>query len=173
MTYSIPAYSQHLDIKDKKWRRRSCGVVAFKMVLDFWEKQTSPTFPELLKNGQKMKAYIRGVGWSHAGIAKLAKKYGFAGKNFDWFLKKSEWAFKKTRIFLKTGPVIVSIHKDLNPKKSGHLVVVTRITASRVYYLDPDAYARDNIRRVASKKRFLAGWKRRMIIVRPRGLHRK
>lgn len=173
MTRSIPFYSQHLDIKDKKWRHRSCGIVALKTALDFWGGETSPTFPELLKNGRRMKAYIRGVGWNHAGIARLARKYGFGGKNFDWFPKKPKWAFEKTRTFLKTGPVIASIHKNLDPAQSGHLVVITRITANRVYYLDPDAYAHDKIRRIASKKRFLAGWKRRIIIIRPRELHRK
>lgn len=168
MRFNVPAYSQYLDVKNRAWKRRSCGIVALKMVLDFLESKraTARTFPRLIKKGARMHAYIRNVGWSHAGLARIAMRYGLESKNYDWFRESSRSAFKKMIRFLKQGPVIASIYRNLNPNTHGHLVVVTGFQKNIVYYHDPDSKARNAIPRKVSLKKFLKGWKRRIIVVR-------
>lgn len=168
MRFNVPAYSQYLDVKNRAWKRRSCGIVALKMVLDFFEpKRTGTrTLSRLIRARTRAHAYIPNVGWSHAGLARIAMRYGLKGKNYDWFRESSRSAFKKMIRFLKRGPVIASIYRNLNPNMHGHLVVITGFQKNIVYYHDPDSKARNAIPRKVPLKKFLRGWKRRIIVVR-------
>lgn len=169
MRFNIPAYSQHWDVKSRAWKRRACGIVALKMVMDHYEPQraASRSFTRLIKKGTRMRAYIRNVGWSHRGLARIAVSYGFQGRNYDWWSETAARAFIHLRKHLRSGPVLASIYKNLKPNAHGHLVVLTGFQRSTVYYHDPDSYTRRRIPRETSLKTFLKGWKRRIVVVRP------
>ncbi len=172
--YAVPAYSQHVDVKNRFWQPRSCGVVALKMILDFWHREEGavrrapPTTPALIRLTHNRGAYIRNVGWSHRGLAMVAKRFGLAGRNCDWAKFPPLRAFPKLKRELRRGPVLASIYRGLRPNHHGHLVVVTGIRKGVVHYLDPDSKTRAGIARRASVKKFLNGWKRRIIVIYPK-----
>ena len=174
MHFNVPAYSQYLDVKNRAWKRRSCGIVALKMVMDHYEPRRAAvrSLPRLTKRGVQMHAYVKNVGWSHRGLAQVAAHYGFRGRNYDWRNETAARAFARLHKHLKSGPVLASIYKNLKSNAHGHLVVVTGFRNGAVHYHDPASHTRRSIARRASLARFLKGWKRRIIVVRPR-LRRK
>lgn len=174
MQFNVPSYSQYLDVKNRAWRRRSCGIVALKMMMDYYEprRAAARSLPRLIAKGVRMKAYIKNVGWSHRDLARIAAGYGFRSKNYDWFKESPRKAFHKLRRHLVQGPLMASIFQNLKPNAHGHLVVVTGLARGIVFYHDPDSHTRRRIPRHASAAKFLKGWKRRIIVVRPR-LQRK
>ena len=165
--FNVPAYSQFLDVKNRHWRNKSCGVVALKSVLEYW-KNGDIDVDALTKRGKKLKAYLEDIGWKHAGLALLARQHGLRAKNFDWAKFPSHAAWKKLGAELKNGPVIASIYKNLKPKTSGHLVVITGIKKGLIYYNDPGSKTKRDVEKRASKARFLRGWKKRIIVVLPK-----
>ncbi len=161
--FEVQKYSQFLDIKSRKWREKSCGIIALKSVLEYWGEFVRAY--KLIREGLKIKAYIPGIGWKHAGLASLATRHGFKAKNFDWFKKNDVFAWKNLTKKLKGGPIIVSIYKNLKPGTSGHLVVVTSIKNGFVHYNDPASRARRGVLKKASEKKFRRGWKKRIIVI--------
>jgi ABC-type bacteriocin/lantibiotic exporter with double-glycine peptidase domain len=172
MIHQVPAYSQFLDVKEKNWRRRSCGIVSLKMVMAYWQAETA-SIAALIRTGRRLKAYTEKSGWTHKGLVRIAKKYGFDGQNFDWAEESSEKAFREMKRWLKLGPVIASVRRDLVPEGTGHLIVVTGIDGRRVFYNDPDSKTRKHLVRKIAIKRFVGGWKKRIIVIKPDGLRKK
>lgn len=170
MRFDVPGYSQHLDVKNLRWKRRSCGIVALKMAMDFHspEKENVLALSQLVREGFEARAYIKNVGWSHRELAKLATRHGLNGTNYDWFHETPPSAFKKLLRFLQRTPVIASIYRNLKPNSHGHLVIVTGFDNGVVFYNDPDSRTRKGIARKAPLRKFLNGWKRRIIVIHPR-----
>ncbi|MBM4389206.1 MAG: C39 family peptidase [Deltaproteobacteria bacterium] len=169
MRYEIPAYSQYLDVKNRAWKRRSCGIVALKMAMDYYEPRRAAirSIPRLIKKGMRMHAYVRNVGWSHRGLAHIAETYSFRGKNYDWWKETPRRALTKLNRYLGNGPVLASVYRDLRPNAHGHLVVIAGLEKGTIYYYNPDSRTKSRIARHASLKKFLRGWKRRIIVIRP------
>ncbi len=161
--HKVPAYSQLLDVPDKEWQLRACGIVSLKMAMDSLSPELSPPITELIRNGLVLDAFIPGVGWKHAGLKNIAEQLGFAAETYDWFKEEPSAAWGMLLPLLEKAPVIASIHKDLIPGTSGHLVVLTGRDETSVFYNDPLAADRAGIPRSASHGQFLAGWKRRAI----------
>lgn len=170
-SHQVPLYSQLLDVKDTNWKKRSCGIIALKMVMDFWSKETHKEYPaadELIKKYHR-KAYISNVGWSHNGLVQIAKSLGLKGENLDLARHREKDAIDLLEARLQDGPVIASIHKNLNPRLPGHLVTVTKIANKEIFYNDPISKTRSEIKKIASVEKFSNGWKKRIIIMRPKG----
>ena len=171
MIFKVPPNSQLADIKNAYWKKRSCGVVALKMVLAYERKSSDviiPSLQALLEKGISIRAFTTKNGWSHCGLTKLARVYGFRGKNFDWFKKSDVYAFKKMLFYLAKGPLIISIHKNFNSHDVGHLIVLTGFENSKIFYNDPYSKIRSNVPKIISVRKFLKGWKRRIIVVYPK-----
>jgi len=168
MITGIAGLSQHIDVKSKYWKSRSCGIVSLKMAMDYCGlPKKNVNLSELIKKGVKIGAYDKRWGWIHAGLVNLAKIYGYAGQNYDWFGDTPQKAYAKLVKKFKY-PIIASIHSGLDQKNPGHLVVITGISKEKIYYNDPDSKTRKNIKRTAPVKKFLKGWKRRIIILKPK-----
>ncbi len=167
MSRAIPRYSQFLHIRDPRWRPRACGIVATKMLVDFLTPHGAGkiSLDAFLEEGWARGAYLENIGWSHKGLAALARAHELYGKNYDWFPLTPEAALAKLRKTANT-PFLASVHKHLDPNNGGHLVVVTRLTDTTVTYLDPVSRTQSGIARTASLKKFLHGWKRRIIVIR-------
>lgn len=173
-SWRVPRYSQFLDVKSNVWRRRSCGIVAMKMVLDYWRGTArTPSLATLIREGAASHAYLRNAGWRHAGLSALARRHGLAGRRLDWRKLTAVQAFEKLRREAKRAPTITSIHRNLDPKRGGHLVVVTGIEKGTVFYHDPDSKSRRGVARRARTAKFLKGWRRRAIAVQPRKLPKR
>jgi len=170
--------SQYLHIKNKKWRKRSCGIICLAMLLGYFNKKRSPD--RLLKTGLKLTffykrkkylAYAPAFGWTHWGLVRLAKKSNLNGAVYDWstdndWCKKSskKTAFNKVIDLLKKQPVIVSMRKTFN-KKGAHLVVLTGYDNKKIFYNDPDHKLQSYSGSHISKTNFLRNWTKRAIVI--------
>jgi hypothetical protein len=173
MLREVPRYSQYLDVRNSFWQSRSCGIVALKMVLDYWYsihplRIPPPSLPSLIRSAHVHGAYVRNVGWSHRGLVAEARHFGFKGSNFDWASLSARAAFRKLLPLVLRGPVIASVYRNPQIKQGGHLVVITSISRTHVHLLEPAAKSRARISRNLTVSQFLRLWKQRIIVVRSR-----
>src|SRR3990167_9836642 len=83
MPYQVPLYSQVSDISSVAWQQKGCVVADVAMIVEFYKPKTT-SVQKVLEEGIKGGAYVKNVGWSHAGLAGLALKHGLVGKTFDF-----------------------------------------------------------------------------------------
>ncbi|MBP9782341.1 MAG: C39 family peptidase [Candidatus Pacebacteria bacterium] len=97
MKMEAPFYSQKWDLSQwknlgfesfedaKYWEKSSCGILCLKMAIDAFlqskAKPLSPSIAQYIKKGVEIGAYKDSTGWSHGGLARLAKEFGFSGVN--------------------------------------------------------------------------------------------
>ena len=97
MKMGVPFYPQKWDLSQWRdlgfesfedaeyWERSSCGILCLKMAIDAFlqskAKPLSPSISEYIKKGVTIGAYKNSTGWSHNGLAQLAKEFGFSGVN--------------------------------------------------------------------------------------------
>ena len=94
---AVPFYSQKWDLAKWKesgfdsfedaqyWEKSSCGVLCLKMAVDTFllsrGEPVSVPIVEYIKRGVEIGAYKDSVGWSHEGLARLVKVFGFSAVN--------------------------------------------------------------------------------------------
>jgi uncharacterized protein YvpB len=165
MPYSVPLYSQISDISWTDWKQKGCGVTDVAMIVNYYKPDTTNA-QEALEFGIKTGAYVKNVGWSHDGLARLATKYNMTGEVQAFWDYDKDTAFEEFKKVIKDGPAIASIHRNFDPKLSfGHLVVITGFDDKLVYYNDPGK--REGIRSIPIEQ-FMKGWKRKLIVIRPK-----
>jgi len=164
--HNVPLYSQHLDVRDEKWREHACGIAALKIVLDYYGAETPP-LDTLIARAAERGAYLEGVGWKHRELAELAGTFGLRGEAFDWAALEPEAAYQELLCFFPASPVLASIYNDFDAARGGHIVVLTGLDGDTISYADPDATERGSILRTVSKDVFLRGWKRRIVLITP------
>ena len=171
----VPFFSQFADISAPEWQKLGCGVASLAMIIEFY-RPGIVSVDTLLREGIDAGAFIPGAGWSHKGLALLAKNYGLNGVNMTYDFSNLDTnaagpeysrgtAFAQFEEFVKQGPVIASVHYKLEPTNPiPHLIVVNGIDNNKVYYNDPaSASGGRNI----SVQDFIKAWKKRFIVVRP------
>lgn len=164
MPYNVPLYSQIADISWTDWKQKGCGVADVAMIVNYYKPETT-NVQAVLEAGIKSGAYVKNVGWGHAGLAALAKKYGLKGEEKSFYDFNKEIALSEFKKVIDEGPVIASIHRNFDPKLSfGHLIVITGYDDKLVYFNDPGK--KDGIRTVPVSQ-FMNGWKRKLIVIRP------
>jgi len=164
VSHDVPLYSQITDIKSPEWRQKGCGVADVAMIVEFYKPNTT-TVQDVLEKALKSGAYVKNVGWSHAGLASVAVKYGLVGKTVDLSAYGKETSLKELKKIIVEGPAIASIRRGFSPTSHyGHLIVITGFDEKLVYYNDPGK--RDGIKTVAISE-FMKGWKKRLIVIRP------
>lgn len=170
MRFKVPRYSQYLDIKEKEWQEKSCGILCLKTLLDYWgEKEgiAPKNADELVEEGLKIDGYIPGVGWKHRELVWIAKNYGLDGENLEWPDEHYDIAFNRIIPHLEEHPIIASVHKDLIKEKGGHLIVITGYEDGKIFYNDPASKLRNDIERSVTLQEFIEGWKQRIVIIHP------
>ncbi len=164
MPYSVPLYYQITDIVSPTWQQKGCGVTDVAMIVDFYKPDTT-TVQKVLEEALRAGAYVKNVGWSHAGLAAVAVKHGLVGKTVDLTDETKTAALKEFKSMVKEGPIIASIHRGFNPASPyGHMIVVTGYDDKVVYYNDPGK--RDGIKNIPIDD-YLKGAKGRYIVIRP------
>lgn len=177
--HDVPFFSQLADLKKESWQYRGCGVVSLKMVLEYWHRKdgrnVSPAVGILLETGLEIGAYQENVGWIHSGLVNIAKRFGYDGYNRDYapisptpLSPQATW--EKFLVDFKTGPVMVSVFGDMDPKspRAGHIVVVTDFHDGLVFYSNPEEMNEREGRKALALESFLKGWKQRYIVVHPK-----
>lgn len=163
--FSVPEYSQYLDVTLEEWKSRSCGIISLKMVLEYVLGRKFDG-DELIKHGLALDGFISGVGWKHQALVDIARNLGCSAQRYDWVMLDNQEALERLIKMLATGPVIVSVYSELNPStKNGHLVVVWGIEGEKVFYNDPASKTREDIKRLATVEDFVKGWKKRVVAI--------
>jgi len=157
-------YSQHLDLSHDEHKLKGCGIACLAMLL----RGKAPSLDELYRLGLEQEAYIPGIGWRHAGLAGLARHFGFANsRHYDLAALSLDEATSKLKAELNNGPVMASVFSKFDPaSKDGHLVVLLSLDNKEAMVLDPDTADREQIRQTIPADKFLAAWKKRFIVVR-------
>ncbi len=189
MLLSVPYYSQYLDVGDKNWRPRACGVVCLKMLLGAQFVKT-PSIDEMIRQGESIGAYGPS-GWTHEGLIALARKYYTKLSRAEW--RQASWS-RQTDVRdmipqnqkpteelneegiefliseLRTGhPLIVSAIKNFDETNKFHMVVLTgfeEVDGKVVgfYYHDSDTHHRgEGKNQFVSIYIFRTGWRRMCI----------
>lgn len=181
MKLNVPYYSQRIDVLDPEWKWRSCGICALKMAMEFLENAADSSLrrptsklvnpDDLIKEGLKINAYLKNVGWIHQGLIDLGKKYGFLNSfRKEWPEDKKNEAIKYLIEFLeKEIPILASVK---NASGGGHLVLIVGSEGSEeasegFYVHDPDAHnAEEGKFKFLNLSKFLKIWKGRIIVLR-------
>ena len=177
MSFDVPFLSQYEGIRDSDWQWRGCGIVSLAMVLHYWHAvdpaNRNAGVTELLERGRELGAYREGIGWSHAGIAELARQYGYRAYNRDLApngrtpMSVSE-ALEELRRDVSHGPVLASVFEGLDPERGGgHIVVVTGMDDDLISFNDPEQNVEREGRRILAIRSFGRAFKRRTICIIP------
>lgn len=168
----IPLVSQERDVKDKKWKKKSCAICSMKMMIGFSNhKHLDIELGQLINEAIKLGGYLKGIGWKHKTVSDLAKKYGhklnFIKKFPKTIQEKSKWLKKLENRIIGGKPVMVSIYYKLNKKNGSHIVVVNGVRKNGKLTLgyhiqDPDDRFKGH-NYFISKDEFLLGWRGGMI----------
>jgi hypothetical protein len=160
---SVPFYSQFTDITNPAWKKVSCGIAGVAMLIDYYAPAVSAD--ELLERGIASGAFLDDVGWTHAGLINLTKKYGLGGSSRDMAGWSMDEAFSQLETVVAEGPVMVSVYYTFVPGHPiPHLVVVNDIDGDTVYYNDPADMEGGG---AISIDKFKPAWKKRYIEIRP------
>jgi len=170
MKLDVPYYSQFLDIEDKEWMPRACGIVCVKMILDFYNTK-SPNLDTLIKKGYEEGGYSK-WGWLHDYFVHLFEEFNLNAKR--------EEKIKNINILVNSlknkNPVIISAVKYILGQTKFHMVVLTGFEEENgnitgFYYHDPES---TNIE--AGKNLFVdieifkQGWREMAIFVYPQNV---
>ena len=88
--HDVPFYTQQAKPDDgftsskdaEHWQIRGCGIASLRMVVAALTNRTQPqkTYAQLITEGVEQGAYLKGVGWIHASIAKMVESYGLSAQ---------------------------------------------------------------------------------------------
>jgi hypothetical protein len=177
MHYDVPFISQFKDIADPDWQWRGCGIVALKMILDFWHAKDpanqTADIEQLWQMGMDADAYREGIGWTHGGLAAIARQLGYRSYNRDFAPnsptpRDENGAWSALARELDRGPVLASMYSGMDPSRGGgHIVVVTGTEDELVLLNDPEQHQEREGKRALARKKFREAFKRRYIYVLP------
>jgi len=173
--HKVPFYSQYSHISIPEWQDRACGIVALKMLMDFWhtinKENKTDSLENLIGKGVDNGAYTEKTGWSHSGLVSVANNYGYDGFNKDLVPSgiSSEDALEQIKIDLKYFPVISSVWKSFDPDLGGgHLIVVTGAHDGNIYLNDPADESIDSGQKTMTENGFAKAFKKRYIAIYPK-----
>ncbi len=154
----VPFYNQLDSSLDPKWHDKTCGILALKMVMDYYRQQTNQPaidLAELFESTLGDDGYIANVGWFHPALVRAAARYGFKAWRRSWNIatagrkqyqdegvdapSMASFAaqLKKEALpalvdSIEQGrPMVVSVAKDFSDINKGHLVVLTGFKRGR------------------------------------------
>ena len=166
--FRTPFYSQYRDIKNKKWKKKACGIAALAMMCEYHRPQAEISLPRLITEGTKRGGYQKGVGWKHKALAELCGIYALRGKNFDLAKKPFSFSQKQLKASLRKGPVVVSVWRDPKKRSGGHLVTAVGFDTRSFLLKDPLERTDGAMQKRVTWKTFGNIWKKRMVVASPK-----
>jgi len=158
----VPYYSQHQDVTEPSWQKRSCGIVCTKMVLNYLKPDNKELIDDLIEEGVIVGGYNSDHGWNHESIVRLLRNRGIPSYQEEFrsvlvdslqrrFLKSthenpmiSGGLNKIHKSIMDKNPVIVSVEPNFDENKTSHLIVLTGFSEDKYgldgfFYNDPDS----------------------------------
>jgi hypothetical protein len=157
---NVPYYSQ-FDERfglTPEWQQRACGILAVKMVVDFWQGSEAPEVPlqELLNEANVVGGRNSFGDWLHSTLVMVARHRGYKAWRRGWMLsedgrtrfeaegaddttlyqvdkqQREEAYHSLVQALEKGSPVLVSVAKNFAEVEKPHIIVLTG------YRLSPD-----------------------------------
>lgn len=156
---------------------RACGIVALKMVLDFYlpaqaGKKNIPPIMELIETCSKTGGYGKS-GWFHDALVSLAKSFELEACRKEKM--DAEEGTGEIINSLKEGkPVLISAVKYILGQTKFHMVVATGFeekggVVSGIYYHDPEATDKERGQHIfVGLDTFKREWRKMAIFVSPK-----
>ncbi len=171
MKLDVPYYSQFLDVEDRYWMPRACGIVALKMVLDFHRKDIPPIM-ELIEICSKAGGYGKS-GWFHDALVSLAKSFGL--ESYRKEKMDADGGTEEIVSSIRNGkPVLISAVKYILGQTKFHMVAVTGFeekdgVLTGIYYHDPEATDIEKGKHIfVGIDTFKREWRKMAIFISPR-----
>lgn len=98
---NVPYRSQREEGIIENYGTRGCGVTALSMVLEYYGHHLSANDLKLLAD--ETKAYQGNIGWTHAGLVKIARKLGLLGYRINYDFKTDKDLAKSREILTGEG----------------------------------------------------------------------
>lgn len=158
----VPYYSQQKDVEDERWKRRACGIVCLKMVMEYFgdRERKAPSLNKLIKENEFIGGFTE-FGSKHEALVILLRNYGInayrqefrslandleTGKAEESPYEEEMVDFGIGKISFALGerkPVIASVFKGFSERDKFHLIVLTGFEKrggrlSGFYFNDPD-----------------------------------
>lgn len=162
--HEVPFYSQFYDISDPAWQKVGCGIASVAMLIGYYAEEPL-SVDTLLAQGIAAGAFLPAAGWTHAGLIDLARPFGLTGSSQSLAHLTPDAALTALRSVVAEAPVMASVHYTFEPTNPiPHLVVVTGIDETTVYYNDPAEPTGEGSIPIT---KFQRAWKQRYISVEP------
>jgi hypothetical protein len=181
-TLEVPYYSQYIQVKNEKWKPRSCSIVCLKMAIDFLIPQNSVSADDLFYESEQIEQSLLGKeliskkvlenGKSHDVIVFLAHNHGIPAhkeefKTLDINFKDimTEYGINKLASSINQNmPVIVSILPGLSRGHSFHTILLIGVKKegngiAGFYYHDPDSQENILFNQYVDIKKFKDYWR--------------
>jgi hypothetical protein len=117
------------------WEKSSCGILCLKMAIDGFllakAEPLSPSIAEYIKKGIAIGAYKDSVGWSHDGLVRLAKEFGFSANRQNVSAVELRENLKRNCLSIISIKWAFEDYKSIKEmlmfwkKSGGHLALVT------------------------------------------------
>ncbi len=170
----LPVCNQFDEAHGSEWGKKICPVCSLWMLIKHHNPNFNVPVMDLVKECLDAGGYLENIGWKHAAIAELGRKYGLNlthAQKFFYTPEEKEEGMKIINESLKAGkPVIFSLFNSLNPAKSSHMAVINGLqefndTTIGYYIQDPDGRWRGHNYFLA-RQDFLDGWRGGLIWVK-------
>ncbi|MEK7558501.1 MAG: C39 family peptidase [Patescibacteria group bacterium] len=171
MKLDIPYYSQYLDVDDKYWMPRACGICCIKMVLDAYGKKTG-AIKDMCQAGQAEGGYGKS-GWIHEYLVAIARRRGLSAYHEEKM--EEHTGLKKILDALNNDePVIISVSKLSLGQSKFHMVVLTGYeegfggVPKGFYFHDPESLDSDTGQHIfVAFEDFKKHWRKMAIFIHP------
>ena len=163
----LPTCDQYDKAHDESWAYRMCAPCALWMLLKYHnpslELAPEKLSKELVANG----GYLENIGFKHAAIAEMGKRYGLSltyAKRFFYTPEEKEAGMAIITANLQKGrPVMVSMFSHFTPGRGGHMVVINGFQESKgqiigFYIQSSDASFRGH-NYFVTKGEFITNWR--------------
>lgn len=172
MQLTVPYFSQHLDVADTYWQKRSCGMACVKMALDFF-KNDIPSLDDLVWQGVRIDGYGPS-GWVHSALVSVFDMYGILAERKEFKGELFEAGLSEILHSLEAGvPVIISAIKKFQEPDKFHMVLLVGFEKGDgmvrgFYYHDPDAETpEEGVNQFVSFEQFKTHWRRLALFILP------
>jgi Peptidase_C39 like family len=143
----VPYLSQYLDVQDRYWEHRSCGMTCVQMVLMYFELNDM-SLDELVLKGSQEGGYSEN-GWKHDYFVNLFISCGLSSYRKEKM--SNEDLLRELSTSIDSGnPIIVSVKQQLLGRDKYHMILVNGVkyhndVVAGFFYHDPASLRREEL----------------------------
>lgn len=161
MKLSVPYYSQFIDTQDTFWMLRACGITCFKMVVEFYGKETEDIVT-LCKEAELRGGYHMTNGWVHDYLVAKAGECGLQARREEGL----ESLNLLEQSLINGNPVIVSVEKRVLEQTRFHMIVLVGYENDTFLYHEPESTDKEKGKfHTCTKSQLMDYWRGKAIFI--------